>query len=279
MIDICNAESFGLGFLSKITFRKSGEADSNGLLADVDIAFEIRSTDDAEVAEDVLPGSGAAWKAKATGEESKNRISKMYQRMFVWGDIGNPQQTVYEGKCQVKSVSLSSNAKMMVVQYRLRLFDIDEKQAGALCMLLGEMTEVEFRQLQGELPFKSSNSSKMVEIATIKMHDGEIGFGKVVSWDDAEVRIDDFGVVNDIHPDDVVAVVKLKFDATTIRLLDDYKRMTLTNMAQPSWQHLLLALGERFAVENPVGDDDYWTLTEQMVQTAVASSIERVGEA
>ena len=272
MVDLTQQTTEGVGCLAKLAFRRSGRSDEAGLIADADIAVSLETTDDAEIVNRMLPGALSAWSERANGDESKSRLSRVptnSQRHAIIAGIHDGAAT-YEGPAEIRSMALVSSPAATVLTIRLRLFDLQQSVAGALCMLIGEFVGVRVEQQQQTLAFVARQRPHE-RIATVRDADGVIRFGRVVDWTDNRVSVDDFGEVVNVEPDAVASVVNVRGDQLPA-LLDYYRESLAAGFVRPTWEHLIVALGKRYAVGETESDGDVWTLDDATVAEAIADA-------
>ena len=274
MIDLSQPTSGGDGVLVKLQFRRAGRGDEDSLIADADVAFTVETTDDAGTIDGTVPGAAAAWEERSSGDEGRSRLTRTPADAHVHATIATIDSAIYEGPAELRSLIVVSSPAATVLTVRARLFDIGETTAGALCVLLGCSVGLEVERRQQVLAFVASQSTTHDRIATVRCGDGRLEFGRVVEWDDDRVVIDNFGQTIRTTVGNVVSVVNVRAESGPLSdTLDTYRRDMTDRNARPTWEHLIVALGQRFAEGSAVSDDaDVWTLDPGTVAEAVETA-------
>lgn len=294
MIDLSKPRSAARCQLSKIGPKRAG--DGEGLVVDLDLAFEIESEEDAREVSASVPGALALWKRGevARGSEAGLDLSGDSSTAppvsgGVHGSIAirvsDPDvrislltlggEGVIDAVGEVSSCRFRSTPKAAALVVRVRALGLDGEEVGSLALLLGETVEATFERAQQALPFEE-RVAPIAEIGSVVsgIQRGREYAGLVLgrAFDEVDgdlVEIDDFGERMLVRSTSISGSIRVRTEGRPLdEVVEEYRGLAFDAGLDPSWRHLIVALGHEYLAggETPEG----WTLTTKIAENALA---------
>ena len=288
MLDLTAQKSDCNGYLIKMAVRRDG-SDSDGILYDVDLGFPVCSSVDAAVIERTIHGAVAMFDSVAAGDEGKTTVrSTPAERNLrtVLTDISTGE-VLSDGPSEVRVVTYTVSPQVTMLNVRLRLFGETSSAAAGLCATLGSEVVVAIEQPQLALPFLAQSGTDVaitklpepvVEVCTSRSPNGDFVFGRLVGFseDKSSATLDDFGKSLEVQPSSITSQLKMRAaDGSEIDvLLGWFSRRVEESGEVPSWEHLILAVGQEHADAGGRSVDDIWSISFATVKKAVSFVVE-----
>ena len=287
MIDLTSHRSNGSGILAKLGVKKDGAGFGAGLLVSVDIAFDVKTEENAETVDRVVPGARALFRRKLAGGEDRARISRSPSSLGVLLSIQEPDEDLCAGLsviAQVKTLSFVDAPKFSTYSVRFA-FVVGPDVLADLASRLEETIEVSVQSQQTVLPFldpfrdvsdaASDDPPDRVEIDSSGKHsvvaynhpELGTGFGRVIERSEGEIVVENFGPVIEIDPDWVIATVQV---IAPDSVLDLYVRTASGANLSRSWSDLITALGCDYSESESYSGE--WEISREIVYRALFPS-------
>ncbi len=293
MIDLTKPRSEGRCEVAKVVPKRGGEQGED-LVLDLDLAFLVSSEEEARAVAESVPGALALWtrgqSAREAGEVEETlggAAARSAGSRGVFGGISikipDPDvrlslsmlggEHIVEALAEVSSIRFKSTPKLSSLVVKARLHGVDGEDVGSLSMLLGETVKIVVERSQQSLPFE--RSAPIAEIGSVVsgIQGGEEYAGLVVgrALDEREgemIEISDFDASLLVRATSVTGAIRVTTDGRAIDdCISEYRDLALDAGIEPSWRHLVIALGHEYlaGAEAPNG----WCLTPAIAESAL----------
>ncbi len=287
MIDLTDSSSAGTGILSKVQIRRDGSSE-DGLLFDVDIAFEIQTIEDAEKADKIIPGVREMFNSSETGEERRITVRSTLPDSSLHIEVINQDgETLIATPSEIRNVVFTSSGAGSIITNRFRLFGLEVESATHLLTRLGKRITLVTEKPQQVLDFKSTSKSnkppeassdrdiEKTETATVVTYgkDGEPKFGMLVNDPEGPfVEISNFSTLRSVPRDTIVSSINVVGpDGVNLsRQLTKYHMESRNSSCNPDWKWLILSLGERYA--GTLSDNDLLIIDDSLINDAIGKA-------
>lgn len=284
MINLSEPRSEGLCEVARIAPKRSG-AQGDDLVLDVDFSFSVETEDAASLVDEIVPGALSLWRR---GQKAREEGDEAPGARGVFGGISvkvpNPdvrvsvmtlgRDHVVESVAEVSSCRFKSTPKLSSLVLKVRLLAVDGEDVGSLVTLLGEVVEIVFERSQQVIPFE--RSAPVAEIGSVVsgVQAGQeyagLVVGRAVDETDGEmIEIDDFGEHLLVRSTSVTGAIHVTTQGRTLdEVVSEYRDLALDEGIEPSWRHLVVALGHEYLAggEAPNG----WCLTTDIAESALS---------
>jgi len=260
LIDLLAHDTKAIGEISRIAMRRDGTKDRN-LLFDITFNFVVNDKEEAEIVSKCLPGATELFMRLESGDETSTVIradpptESVYLKLFNVGEDGSIDEA-FDGMGEVRAIMFKASQAKTIMSTKIRLVSLDNAACGALCGCLGESVLLEVARAQQMLPLPVTDPlvlpEKVAEVfRVVTASKDEIHcFGKLVEEKRTKMILDDFGTRISVNHSDVVATVDVCVEGGELtKFLDAYEKKILKAGNSPTWEHLILALGQEYAEE------------------------------
>ena len=239
--------------LASFKCRADGK-DEHAYVYECDVVFTIANPREAEVAAHVLPGAVEVFtRAQEQDTNWKGRVAVVPDLSGVKVDIAHAARgkVAISGTAEVKQVELRASKKAVTVRARFVFGGQTAAQAANLAEALREAVHVALEQQQQPLPLRFGGAAPSAgQLVVASMEDGTVVVGRMIAAeDDGEdegiLKLEDFSNTYDVEPGEVVSTLTLgnpPDDLTS--LLRSYRDRCKRRAIEPTWEALVLALGE-----------------------------------
>lgn len=278
MIDLTAPQSSSDAYLTKVAVRRDGNTD-DGLLFDCDVAFDVQTSGDADIVENLLPGARALFEQSQVGEERKTTMRANIADRSYHVSVADMDGTVMvEASSEIRSVEYKVDPTRAMLTIRLRLFGVHHDLAGAIVGLLGKPVVLAGERPQQVLPFnKPEDDGPPVQhgqrvVVTTQDKAGNHAFGMVMQdLDETSLEVSNFTRVSQINKDDVISrlVIRAPDDEPLHMLLSEYHQQARNLAIEPDWQWILLALGQRHSEDLSAASMGALVLDDEIIESAL----------
>ena len=273
MIDITSDSGSSSAFLTKLSVRRDGTS-SNNLVFDVDLCFLVADLTAAECIDLAIPGALQMYERALTGEEGKTsvRVSPSSESMFCTMSLSDLGHCVFDGQCAVQTIVYAVTPQAVSATFRIRFLGVEEKDAGLVCGALGKSVLFDFTKSQQGFAFAPKpETTPVVEdildlshikkdtevIASCVLGNGEYAFGSVLRSTKSAYLLSDFGKEISVKPSDIISQITVRgIDGSLSGILDTYQTKVANMGGVPTWEHIIMALGDEVVAGASKSDDD-----------------------
>ncbi len=297
MLDLTEHRCEGEGVLRSAKFRRDAEVEGK-LTVEFEVAIDVASQDDAEVVDRAVPGAATLYRraaeARADAEDATSTDGAAAGSEALAGvagktkvKVGQPAVLVTVAAVDGGLVALSEvGGEILAASFRgtgrkiayllqVRLYDREPADAPGILALLGKPITLALERKQRSLFAATDDGAPMPKVGEVVTGDGWAGVVVGVGTDATEVQVDDCGT----QTLRAVSAVASSFRCvpeegkTMDATLAGYAKRARKQGAEPSWCHLIVAIGQLCAGQAaPV--DDAWVVTADVVSRAVELAVE-----
>lgn len=281
MIALANMPSVSDGRLARCVPRRDG---GGTIVWDVDAAFDVESDEDAEVVNEFVPGTVAAWASNGIdGCKGVVKTSGGFDIVRVSFDLDG--ERLASGHAEIRSCGVTvHNSSALVV--KMRIHGLMPAAASALVYALDEIVTVSVESRQIQL-FSSDesvpNSNESQESLVGKLISVNGAHGIVVSEEHNILTISKVNGVETVdRPKNIGAILEVAApDGKTLdQVLLEYKQAAKRAGAVPSWADIIEAVGLLYAEGEIQARPDFaWVISDLVTDRAVSLAMVSNGPA
>lgn len=277
--DLTQSKATGQGQLVKVAFRSDGR-EQTAFIYDIQVAFTIANSADAEVVERLIPGARDTYIRATESDDWKDQhnVVPAISGLRIKLTKADDGTTAIEGGAEVVGALLRSSKVACTLTLKLRCAGQTQRIASALAGVLNVPVELFAESSQQVLAFPNRNATVPVgAVVVAKDSNGATLWGRVHDTD-PQVGIALLDIFGDTEVDVTFESITTTWalvpgDATETALLT-YKNQCKKNKVQPNFRAITVAMGEAYATEPPT--DNLHRLTAAIVERAVELSTDPV---
>ena len=247
---------------------------------DLDLAFDIMRTEDAEIVDRYVPGTLDQWNAGQRGSIGSAKATSGFD--IVRATISFAGDQLAAGHSEIKQCITSVKGETAVVTLKLRMHDLIPRAAAALAYALDEIVDVKIESRQGVM-YGSQEKEKQIDHDNLmdKLVNGQLEDGTSVT-----------GLVVGVEGQDLLVTVlksaknPLKMKVSTSKIasleifvgerekLDDilgtYESSCVGGGIDPNWDDIVEAIGLLYAEGKIESRADFqWEVSKVVIERAV----------